>query len=111
MGDVVVITFPQTASGESTDFITDQLSTELETRRAHGFIFDCSQTDTYTVDVRAAGARLLSTLAKAGATEGCCVTDKSSIRMIGTAVAFVAGVNVKFIKTVPEALDYLQGRP
>jgi hypothetical protein len=109
LGDVVIITFPTTTDGPSTDALTRQLKVELTGRRPHGFIFDCLSTQTYAADVRAPGARLLKTLASAGAVHGCCVTNRSSIRMIGTAVAFVAGVSVDFVGTMPEAVAILQG--
>jgi hypothetical protein len=108
MGDVVIVTFPRIASGATTDLLTEQVRSELVGRYPRAFVFDCLGTETYTVDVRASGAKLLQTLARAGAEKGCCVTEKSSIRMIGTAVAFVAGVGVKFVRTLPEALDSLQ---
>lgn len=108
MGDVVVINFPRIASGATTDLLTEELRGELSGRFPRAFVFDCLGTESYTVDVRASGASLLQTLARAGADRGCCVTEKSSIRMIGTAVAFVAGVSVKFVRTLPEALDSLQ---
>ena len=107
MGDIVIVKFPRVANGAQTDQLAKQLERDIRERFPRGFIFDALGTDTYTVDVRAAGARLLSILARAGADRGCCVTRHSSIRMIGTAVAFVAGVNVEFKQSMQDALDHL----
>lgn len=101
---VLIVRFRGRVSGAQTMQLLETVREELAAEPVRAFVFDCTRAESYTVDVRAPGVELLQALRDAGATRGYAAASSSSIRMIGTAVAFVAGVNVRFVESVSEAV-------
>ncbi len=106
-GDVLVVRFCGYVTGANTRRITEAARRALSERAPRTFVFDCSTAHSYSTDVREPGVELLQSLRQAGAEHGYAVSVSSSVRMIGTAIAFVAGIKVKFVETLPEALAEL----
>ena len=69
------------------------------------FVIDATDASNYSTDVRGPGIELMQLLRDAGAIRGYAVAPSSAIRMIGTAVAFVAGIQVRFVSTLDEAMN------
>ena len=67
------------------------------------FVIDCAEAENYSPNVRQPGVALMETLRDAGAQAGFAVSASPAIRMIGTAVSFVAGTRVRFVGTMAEA--------
>lgn len=71
------------------------------------FLIDAMQVTGYAVEIRRSGVQLLTFLARLGAVHGACAAVSPSVRMIGSALAFVSPVRVKFYSNVHQAFASL----
>ncbi|MGE0792424.1 MAG: hypothetical protein AB7S26_42510 [Sandaracinaceae bacterium] len=101
---VIEVRFRGHVTGESTRLLTEHARQLLLRGTPRAFIINCEEAKNYEPDVRGPGVRLLELLRESGATIGYAVSRSPAIRMIGTAVAFVAGTRVTFVETPREAL-------
>jgi len=81
---------------------------ELVRKRVRYFLLDATDTTGYDTDVRTPGVQLLKTLREGGVLSGVCVAPSSTVRMIGAAVAFVAGLPIKFVHSRAEVAEILR---
>jgi hypothetical protein len=113
--DVLAVFFRGHVTGAQTQSVIEAARTALEGRSVRFFVIDALDANSYSTDVRESGVALLRLFGKAGATRGVAVSTSGAIRMIGAAVAFVAGVRVEFVGSRHEAnkrlAEYRHGEP
>jgi hypothetical protein len=106
--DVLAVIFRGNVTASQTEEVLEAAQRDLDGRSLRHFVVDAEHAVTYSADVRAPGVALLRTLRTAGATGGVAISRSPAIRMIGAAVAFVAGVRVEFVESRVQATDRLK---
>lgn len=106
--DVVELSLRGHVSDRSIEYArTLLLDLLLDLPRMRYFLVDTTTTDGYDESVRVPGVLLLRELRERGLERGVAVTDLS-VRMVGSALSFVAAVPVDFLPTREQAIARLE---
>ena len=96
--DTVEMKFRGHVSTREVEIALDGAKLAALRTRPRFFVLDATDTTGYDADVRRPGVELLKGLRELGVGFGVCIAPSSPVRMIGAAVAFVAGLPVKFVE-------------
>ena len=108
--DTLEVIYSGRITGEEVDDSVTQTREQLVRRPARFLIVDCGEITSYAADVRSGGVALLKVLKGCGAERAVCITPSPAVRMMASAVAFVAGLPVTFFAARADALRHLQER-
>jgi hypothetical protein len=105
--DVIEVAFRDRVTSGQVDQAIERTCDLLRNRTARLFLIDTLETTGYEPSVRGPGVALLKAMKQYGVVAGAAVASSGTVRMIGAAVAFVAGLQVEFVPTRDEALKKL----
>jgi hypothetical protein len=105
--DVIEVCFRDRVTSGQVEQAIEQARDLLRKAAARLFLIDTLGTTGYEPSVRGPGVTLLKVMKDHGVTAGAATASSGTVRMIGAAVAFVAGLQVEFVPTREEALRKL----
>jgi hypothetical protein len=108
--DILEVVFRDYVDSREVEFAIEQVERELGARPARFVLINTLETTGYNANVRAPGAKLLSVLKQRGVLCGVAIAPSAAVRMIGAAVAFVAGLQIDFVPTRKDAISKLAHR-
>jgi hypothetical protein len=105
--DVIEVSFRDRVTSGQVDQAIERARELLRNKAARLFLIDTLETTGYEPSVRGPGVALLKVMKEHGVIAGAATASSGTVRMIGAAVAFVAGLQVEFVPTREEALRKL----
>jgi hypothetical protein len=105
--DIIEVIFRDYVTSAQVEDAIDDARRAMAAWPARFVIINTTETTGYDASVRRPGVALLGLLKASGVIGGATVAPSSAVRMIGSAVAFVAGLKLEFVATRPEALTHI----
>ena len=108
INDVAIVEFRGYITGAVVTEAVESLRQRLLKSYAAFIVIDCTHIESFRSDVSTPGVSLLKVARDMGVRSGICISQSAAVRMMGSSVAFVSAVPVKFLATRVEAMDRIR---